>query len=77
MLTSACFLLRRGHHSPSGVHAWMGRNHTSGFKLKARVVRGQSPSPLTGMFFFFLRIFLRPGIMFVSLFVCLYVCPTF
>jgi hypothetical protein len=28
------------------------------------VFRGQSPSPLTGMFFFFLRIFLRPGIMF-------------
>jgi hypothetical protein len=27
--------------------------------------------------FFFLRIFLRPGIMFVSLFVCLYVYPTF
>ena len=37
------------------------------------VVRGQSPSPLTGMFFFFLRIFLRPGIMFVSLFVCMFV----
>jgi hypothetical protein len=26
------------------------------------------------MFFFFLRIFLRPGIMFVSLFVCMFVC---
>jgi hypothetical protein len=29
---------------------------------------------LRGCFFFFLRIFLRPGIMFVSLFVCMFVC---
>ena len=51
-----CFFsaLRRG---------WVRRHLARGLVQNRRVVRGQSPSPLTGMFFFFLRIFLRPGIM--------------
>jgi hypothetical protein len=73
----------RPRHPPSGRRRVRGGSPRSVTESSYGDVRGQSPSPLTGMsevshrvllrgcFFFFLRIFLRPGIMFVSLYVCM------
>jgi len=67
-------LLKVGRQPNRPARRRRGRAARNGERKSSGHVRGQLPSPLTGMFFFFLRIFLHPGIMFVSLYIYMYVC---